>query len=109
MLTRGTIRFTRPDVSSPDQYDRHPALLYVDERRCGTLSLGESMDVVVEQGEHEVGVRLRFNFGTAKVRVSVTQAVPTIVRCEKTRPMGGLLRPSRYWRLATSPDSGSPT
>lgn len=41
------------------------------------------MEVPVEVGAHEVGVRLRANFGTAVLEVEVVEGTITTITCER--------------------------
>src|SRR5947209_132628 len=102
-MSNAMVRFVRPQIESPDAYDRHPAVITVDAAHVGEIAAGDSADIPVEVGTHEVGVRLGANFGTAKVTVDIADGTTTTITCEKAHPARNqLLHPSHYWRLTVT-------
>ena len=96
------IRVVRGDVGLPDAYDRHVAIVKIDGVKVGQLAVGHEESFNTAPGEHEVSLRLRYNFGTAKVRVGVGEGQTVSVVGEKARYARNAIPPSRYWRLTVN-------
>lgn len=95
------LRVVRKDVDSPDAYDRHAAVVTVDGDEVGRVPPGEECEFSIAPGSHEVGVRLRFNFGTAKTSINAPDGGTVVLNCEKAHPARSqVLHPGRYWRLS---------
>jgi hypothetical protein len=91
----------RKDVDSPDAYDLHAAVVTVDGDEVGRVPLGEEREFSIAPGSHEVGVRLGFNFGTARTSIDAPDGGTVILNCEKAHPARSqVLHPSHYWRLS---------
>ena len=96
------IQVVRSAVDSPDAYDRHDAIVKIDGVKVGQVAAGEQQSFDVGAGDHEVSMRLQYNFGAARLRVSVVDGQHVTVTGTKARGARNSIPPSRYWRLTAS-------
>lgn len=102
-MADASLQVRRANVDAPDAYDRHDALIWIDDELVGHLPLGQSLTVGITSGHHTVSVRLQYNFGTANIDVDAAPGATVTVTCEKAgAARNQVLHPSHYWRLTAT-------